>query len=46
MTMKAMSFQDDILSNAIDNFNDHSKLVFDLTSLQDATETCWCPRTS
>ena len=40
MTMKAMSFQDDIVSNPIDNFNDHFILVFSLTSLQDATEIC------
>ena len=39
-TMKAMNFQDDIPSIAIDNFKDHYVLVFDLTSMQDATENC------
>ena len=38
--MKAMSFQDDILSIPIDDFKDHIVLVFDLTSMQDATENC------
>ena len=37
-TMKAMNFQDEIPSNPIDNFQDHYVLVFDLTSMQDATE--------
>ena len=37
-TMKAMNFQDDIPSMPIDNFKDHYVLVFDLTSMQDATE--------
>ena len=36
--MKAMNFQDDILSIPIDNFRNHYVLVFDLTSMQDATE--------
>ena len=36
-TMKAMNFQDDISSIPIDNFKDHYVLVFDLTSMQDAT---------
>ena len=36
--MKAMNFQDDIPSNPTDNFKDHYVLVFDLTSMQDATE--------
>ena len=39
-TMKAMNFQDDIPSIPIDNFEDHYVLVFDLTSMQDATENC------
>ena len=39
-TTKAMNFQDDIPSIPIDNFKDHCKLVFDLTSLQDPTEIC------
>ena len=37
-TMKAMTFRDDIPSIPIDNFKDHYVLVFDLTSMQDATE--------
>ena len=37
-TMKAMNFQDDFPSIPIDNFKDHYLLVFDLTSMQDATE--------
>ena len=36
--MKAMNFQDDIPSIAIDDFKDHYVLVFGLTSMQDATE--------
>ena len=42
-TMKAMNFQDDIPSIPIDNFKDHYELVFDLTSMQDATEICHYP---
>ena len=42
-TMKAMKFQDDIPSIPIDNFKDHYVLVFDLTSMQDATENCHYP---
>ena len=42
-TVKAMNFQDDIPSVAIDDFKDHCVLVFDLTSMQDATETCHYP---
>ena len=42
-TMKAMNFQDDIPSIPIDNFKDHYLLVFDLTSMQDATENCHNP---
>ena len=41
--MKAMKFQDDIPSIPIDNFKDHYVLVFDLTSMQDATESCHYP---
>ena len=41
--MKAMNFQDDIPSIPIDNFKDHYVLVFDLTSMQDATENCQYP---
>ena len=39
-TMKAMNFQDDIPSFPIDDFKDHYVLLFDLTSMQDATENC------
>ena len=39
-TMKAMNFQDDIPSISVDNFKDPYVLVFDLTSVQDATEHC------
>ena len=41
--MKAMNFQDDIPSIPIDDFKDHHVLVFDLTSMQDATENCHYP---
>ena len=43
-TMKAMNFQDDIPSIPIDNFKDHYVLVFDLTSMQDASENCHYPK--
>ena len=43
ITMKAMNFQDDIPSIPIDNFKDHYVLVFDLTSMQDATENSHHP---
>ena len=36
--MTAMNFQDDIPSIPIDNFQDNYVLVFDLTSMRDATE--------
>ena len=42
-TMKAMNFQDDIASIPIDNFKGHYVLVFDLTSMQDATENFHYP---
>ena len=42
-TMKAMNFQDDIPSIPIDDFKDHYVLVFDLASMQDATENCHFP---
>ena len=42
-TMKAMNFQDDIRSIPIDDFKDHYVLVFDLTSMQQATENCHYP---
>ena len=43
ITMKAMNFQDDNPSFPIDNFKDHYVLVFDLTSMEDATENCHYP---
>ena len=43
-TMKAMNFQDDILSIPNDDFKDHNVLVFDLTSMQDAIENCHYPQ--
>ena len=39
-TIKSMNFQDDNPSNPVDNFKHHCVLVFDLTSMQDATEHC------
>ena len=42
-TMKAMIFVDDLPSIPIDNFKDQSVLVFDLTSMQDATDYCHYP---
>ena len=39
-TMKAMKFQDVIPSIPIDVFKDQHMLVFDLTSMQDASEIC------
>ena len=42
-TRKAMNFQDDIPSIPVDNFKGHYVLVFDLTSMQDATEHCLYP---
>ena len=42
-TMKAMNFQDDLHSIPIDDFKDHDVLVFDLTSMQEATENCHYP---
>ena len=41
--MKAKTFQDDIPSIPIDKFKDHYVLVFDLTSMQDATKQCHQP---
>ena len=38
-----MKFQDDIPSIPIDNLKDHYVLVFDLTSMQDATENWHYP---
>ena len=42
-TMKAMILQDNIPSIPFDKFKDHYVLVFDLTSMQDATENCHYP---
>ena len=42
-TMKAMNFRVDIPSIPIDDFEDHFVLVFDLTSMQDATENFHYP---
>ena len=39
-TMKAMNFQGDLPSIPIDKFKDHYVQVFDLTSMQDATQSC------
>ena len=41
--IKAMNFQDHITSVPIGNFKDHYVLVFDFTSMQDATENCHYP---
>ena len=38
-----MNFQDDIPSILIDNFKDHYVPLFDLTSMQEATEHCHYP---
>ena len=42
-TMETMNFQDDIPSFPVDNCEDQYVLVFDLTSMQDATEHCHYP---
>ena len=42
-TMKAMIFQYDIPLIPVDKFKDHYVLVFDLTTMQDATEHCHYP---
>ena len=42
-TVKAVNFQDDIPSVPIDTFKEQYVLVFDLTSMQDATENCHYP---
>ena len=42
--LKAMNFQDDIPSVPVDNFKDHYIPVFDLTSMQDATEHYHYPK--
>ena len=38
-----MNFHDDLPSIPIDNFKGHYVLMFDLTSMQDATELCHYP---
>ena len=38
LLQKSNEFQDDIPSIPVDNFEDHYVLVFELTSIQDATE--------
>ena len=42
-TKKALNFQVDIPSIPIDDFKDHYVPVFDLISMQDATENCHYP---
>ena len=42
-TMEVINFQDDIPSVPIDEIKDHYVLVFDLTSMQDASENCLYP---
>ena len=42
-TIEAMNFEDEIPSIPIDGFKDHYVLVFDLTSLQDASENYHYP---
>ena len=42
-TTKAVNFQDDIPSLPLDKFKTHCVLVFDLTSMQDATDNCHYP---
>ena len=42
-TMKAMNFQDGIPSIPIDDFKDHCCQLYDLASMQDATENCHYP---
>ena len=41
--MKAMNHQDEIPSIPVDNFKNHYVIVFDLTSMQDATQNCHYP---
>ena len=43
-TMKAMNFQDDIISNPIKNFKEHYGLVFKLTSMPDVSEIYHYPK--
>ena len=39
-----MNLQEDVPSTPFDNFKDHYVLVFDLTSMQNATENCHHPK--
>ena len=39
-----MNFQDEFPSITFDNFKDQYVLVFDVTSMQDATEKCHYPQ--
>ena len=41
--MKAMNFEDHVPSIPIDIFKDHYVVVFDFTSMEDATENCHYP---
>ena len=41
--MKATNFHNDISSFPLGNFKNQYVLVFDLTSMQDATENCFYP---
>ena len=41
--LKAMNFQDDIHSIPNDSSKNHNTLVFDLSSMQDASENCQYP---
>ena len=41
--MEAMNFQNDFPSIPLDSFKDHYVLVFDLTSMEDASERCHYP---
>ena len=43
-TMRALNFQEPILSISIGNFNDQYVLVFVLTSMEDATENFHYPQ--
>ena len=43
-TMKTINFRDDIPSIPLHNFEDHYKLVFDLISMQNATENFQYPK--
>ena len=42
-SLKAVNFQDDNPSYPVDKFINHYVLIFDLTSMQDATEHCHYP---